>query len=74
MKNSIIFNDTSNSECEERKITCKGCGDDYYGTQLAEGWIQCNICMLCVHTNCTEFKEKCSHCSNKKKGVKRSHG
>lgn len=64
----IVFNDTSESESEDReKDNCRGCGDNYYRTQLAEDWIQCNICMLWVHENCTEFEDMCSYCGNKKK-------
>lgn len=64
----IVFDDTSDSETDDReKDNCRGCGDNYYTTELCEDWIQCTICMFWVHENCTEFEDMCSYCGNKKK-------
>ncbi|XP_045773169.1 MFS-type transporter clz9-like [Maniola jurtina] len=60
--------DTSESENDDKEEdNCRGCGENYYKTQLVEDWLQCNICMLWTHENCTEFEDMCSVCGNKKK-------
>ncbi|KAJ8728598.1 hypothetical protein PYW07_006294 [Mythimna separata] len=35
-------------------------------TRLIEDWVQCKICMLWVHENCTEYEDMCSNCGKKK--------
>ncbi|KAK9681072.1 hypothetical protein QE152_g38604 [Popillia japonica] len=41
--------------------------ENYYRTQLVEDWLQCNICKLWVHENCTKFEGMCSNSGNKEK-------
>ncbi|KAG5888075.1 hypothetical protein JTB14_028604 [Gonioctena quinquepunctata] len=60
---------------DENEDNLGGCGDDYYKTQLDEDWLQCVICLLWVHENCTEFEDMCSNCGNKKeKEIKDAKG
>lgn len=63
----IILNDSSEEDDSKEEDNCVGCGENYYQTQLIEDWIQCAICLLWVHENCTEFDNICSKCGQHKK-------
>lgn len=63
-----ILCDTSGEEDSENEAdNCAGCGENYYKTHLIEDWLQCLICKLWVHENCTPFDDMCSKCGQKKK-------
>ncbi|CAB3256886.1 unnamed protein product [Arctia plantaginis] len=49
---------------------CRGCGENYYETQLIEDWLQCKVCQFWVHEHCTEFDDSCSKCGKKEKKTK----
>ncbi|CAB3223714.1 unnamed protein product [Arctia plantaginis] len=61
----VLCSDTENMDDEVNN--CKRCGENHYKTKLVEDWIQCLICELWVHENCTEFEDVCSECGQKKK-------
>lgn len=63
-----ILCDTSPDEDKENEAdNCAECGENYYSTRLIEDWLQCLICHLWVHENCTEFEDMCSKCGQKKR-------
>lgn len=57
----------SDADTENEQDNCVGCGENYYTTQLIEDWLQCVICSLWVHENCTEFDNMCCKCGQMKK-------
>ncbi|XP_046739568.1 uncharacterized protein LOC124407470 [Diprion similis] len=63
-----VLCDTSDKKGEGReKENCVGCGENYFETHLIEDWLQCIICQLRLHENCTEFDNMCSKCGQRKK-------
>lgn len=63
----ILCNSSDSENDEREEDNCVGCGENYYKTQLVEDWLQCTICELWAHENCTEFDNMCSKCGQKKK-------
>lgn len=63
----LVLCDVSDEERGGEENICVGCSENYYETLLVEDWLQCNICKLWVHENCTEFDDMCSKCGKKMK-------
>ncbi|KAL3278958.1 hypothetical protein HHI36_016476 [Cryptolaemus montrouzieri] len=51
--------DKVNTQCRERF-------DDYASTKSTADWIQCLMCKLWLHEDCTLYGDYCNRCGNKK--------
>lgn len=59
----VLESDSGNDEDEGDN--CVGCGENYFHTKLVEDWIQCKVCRLWCHENCTAYDDCCSKCNPK---------
>lgn len=41
---------------------CTGCGESYSSTRKKEDWLQCIICQMWFHENCSSFISTCQNC------------
>lgn len=67
----MLYKSSDTDGDEKEEDNCRGCGENYYKTLLVEDWLQCQVCKLWVHENCTEFEDMCSVCGQKKENLKR---
>ncbi|KAL3267955.1 hypothetical protein HHI36_007092 [Cryptolaemus montrouzieri] len=63
------FDESDSDQTKSDKVNtqCKECFDDYASTKSTADWIQCLMCKLWLHEDCTLYGDYCNRCGHKKK-------
>lgn len=59
--------DSDQTESDKENTQCRECFDDYASTKSTADWIQCLMCKLWLHEDCTLYSDYCNRCGHKKK-------
>lgn len=59
--------DSDQTESDKENTQCRECFDDYASTKSTADWIQCLMCKLWLHEDCTLYGDYCNRCGHKKK-------
>lgn len=58
----IQYEEESDNLSEVDETECTGCGESYNSTRKKEDWLQCIICQMWFHENCSSFSNTCQNC------------
>ncbi|KAL3288987.1 hypothetical protein HHI36_003430 [Cryptolaemus montrouzieri] len=63
------FDESDSDQTKSDKVNtqCRECFDDYASTKSTADWIQCLMCKLWLHEDCTLYGDYCNRCGHKKK-------
>ncbi|KAL3281335.1 hypothetical protein HHI36_004542 [Cryptolaemus montrouzieri] len=63
------FDESDSDQTKSDKVNtqCRECFDDYASTKSTADWIQCLMCKLLLHEDCTLYGDYCNRCGHKKK-------
>ncbi|KAL3287968.1 hypothetical protein HHI36_002424 [Cryptolaemus montrouzieri] len=63
------FDESDSDQTKSDKVNtqCRECFDDYASTKSTADWIQCLMCKLWLHEDCTVYGGYCNRCGHKKK-------
>ncbi|KAL3265293.1 hypothetical protein HHI36_009503 [Cryptolaemus montrouzieri] len=59
--------DSDRTKSDKVNTQCRECFDDYASTKSTADWIQCLMCKLWLHEDCTLYGDYCNRCGYKKK-------
>ncbi|KAL3288379.1 hypothetical protein HHI36_002827 [Cryptolaemus montrouzieri] len=59
--------DSDQTKSDKVNTQCRECFDDYASTKSTADWIQCLMCKLWLHEDCTLYGDYCNRCGHKKK-------